>query len=258
MLNRKTLPAAVAATLLAGAGASHAYDPVIVEGDSMPFAISANVTLTSDYRFRGISQSDESAAIQGGFDAALSSGFYAGVWGSTVDFDTNFNDDEDFDGLDGSLEFDYYIGWSGDLGGSGLGVDVGYIYYDYPGDDGLEGDFQEIYGSLSWGDLGIGFAYSDDYYAETGDFWYVYADYGFALPGDFSLGLHVGYNMLDEDGGFLATGEDTYVDYSVTLSKEWASVEWALAWVGTDLDEEDVYDTDWGDDTLVFSVSKSM
>ncbi|MEJ2532972.1 MAG: hypothetical protein P8Y92_14350, partial [Halioglobus sp.] len=60
MLNKKLLPAAVATTLLAGAASSWAEDRVIVEGDSMPFEISANVTLASDYRFRGISQSDES------------------------------------------------------------------------------------------------------------------------------------------------------------------------------------------------------
>jgi len=58
MLNRKLVTAAVAATLMSGAGYSQAEDE---------FAISGNVALTSDYRFRGISQSDESAAVQGGF-----------------------------------------------------------------------------------------------------------------------------------------------------------------------------------------------
>ena len=248
MLTKKLLPAAVTAALLAGAAPGQADD----------FEISANVTLTTDYRFRGISQSDESIAIQGGFDAEFGAGFYIGTWGSTVDFDTNFNDSEDFDGLDGSLELDYYAGWASDLGDSGLGIDVGILYYDYPGDDGLEGDYWEVYGSMSWNDLAVGVHYSDDYYAETGEFWYLYADYGFTLFADIGLGLHVGYNMLDEAPGFLSSKEDTYFDYSVSLSKEWAGVEWALAWVGTDLDDDDVFGTDWADDTLVFSISKSM
>jgi len=252
MLNKKLLPAAVATSLLAGAASSWAEDRVIVEGDSMPFEISANVTLTSDYRFRGISQSDESIAIQGGFDAEFGAGFYVGTWGSTVDFDTNG------EGYDGSLELDYYAGWASDLGDSGLGIDVGFLYYDYPGDDDEEGDYWEVYGSMSWNDLAVGVHYSDDYYAETGEFWYVYADYGFTLFADIGLGLHVGYNMLDEAPGFLSSDEDTYFDYSVSVSKEWAGVEWALAWVGTDLDDDDVFGTDWADDTVVFSISKSM
>ena len=252
MLTKKLLPAAVAATLVAGAGITRADDKVIVEGDAMPFEISANVTLTSDYRFRGISQSDESIAIQGGFDAEFGPGFYIGTWGSTVDFDTNG------EGYDGSLELDYYAGWASDLGDSGLGIDVGFLYYDYPGDDDEEGDYWEVYGSMSWNDLAVGVHYSDDYYAETGEFWYVYADYGFTLFADIGLGLHVGYNMLDEAPGFLSSNEDTYFDYSVSLSKEWVGVEWALAWVGTDLDDDDVFGTDWADDTVVFSISKSM
>jgi uncharacterized protein (TIGR02001 family) len=253
MLNKKLLPAAVATTLLAGAASSSwAEDRVIVEGDSMPFEISANVTLASDYRFRGISQSDESIALQGGFDAEFGAGFYIGTWGSTVDFDTNG------EGYDGSLELDYYAGWASDLGDSGLGIDVGFLYYDYPGDDDEEGDYWEVYGSMSWNDLAVGVHYSDDYYAETGEFWYVYADYGFTLFADIGLGLHVGYNMLDEAPGFLSSDEDTYFDYSVSVSKEWAGVEWALAWVGTDLDDDDVFGTDWADDTVVFSISKSM
>jgi len=263
MLNKKLLPAAVATSLLAGAASSWAEDRVIVEGDSMPFEISANVTLTSDYRFRGISQSDESIAIQGGFDAEFGAGFYVGTWGSTVDFDTNG------EGYDGSLELDYYAGWASDLGDSGLGIDVGFLYYDYPGDDDEEGDYWEVYGSMSWNDLAVGVHYSDDYYAETGDFWYVYADYSLGLFDDFlTLDFHLGYNDLekgnfDEEtgewgGGFLDGGEDQYYDYSVAATISQWGVDWSLAWVGTDLDDDDVFGTDWADDTVVFSISKSM
>ena len=60
------------------------------------------------------------------------------------------------------------------------------------------------------------------------------------------------------DGGFLATDEDAYTDYSVTVTYSWAGLDWSLAYVGTDLDEEDVFGTDWGDDTAVFSLSKSF
>ena len=240
---KKVLPAAVAASLLAGATAT-----TVQAGE-----ISANVALTSDYRFRGISQSNEDIAIQGGFDYAWDNGIYIGTWGSSVDFDSTSDD-----GFNGSLELDYYIGWSSDVGENSA-IDVGYLYYDYPGDSSAgEGDYQEIYGSFSWHDLTVGINYSDDYYGETDTFFYYYADYSLGLGENFSLDFHVGYNDLEEDGGFLATSEDAYTDYSVALNTSWLAVDWSLAYVGTTLDEEDVFDTDWGEDTVVFTVSKSM
>ena len=97
MMNKKLLTSAVATAFIAGAGlaqAQEADDRDAASGSG--FEISGNVALTSDYRFRGISQSDTSAAIQGGFDAEFSPGFYIGTWGSSVDFDSN-------DGYDGPL-----------------------------------------------------------------------------------------------------------------------------------------------------------
>jgi uncharacterized protein (TIGR02001 family) len=243
------------AALLGGTSLVKAEEPAIVTGDSLVggFEISGNIALTTDYRFRGISQSDEDLAVQGGFDAEFGPGFYVGIWGSSVDFDTNGPC------CDGSLELDYYGGWSSSIGDTDFGIDVGYIYYDYPGDSGDEGDYQEFYVGGSWRDLSIGVHYSDDYYAETDEFWYVYGDYSFGLfDTGLTVDLHVGYNMLEEDGGFLATDEDAYTDYSVGLTYSWASVDWTLAYVGTDLDDEDVFDTDWADDTVVFTIAKSL
>ena len=81
--------------------------------------ISANVALVSDYRFRGISQSNTDLAIQGGFDYAWDNGFYVGTWGSTVDFDSAVD-------FNGSLELDFYGGW-GTSTGENSSIDIGYI-----------------------------------------------------------------------------------------------------------------------------------
>ena len=242
MLTKKLLPAAIATGLLAGATVPVAQAEIEISG---------NVALTSDYRFRGISQSDEDIALQGGFDLGFDNGIYIGTWGSTVDFDRN-------DGFDGSLELDYYIGWASDIGDTGVSLDVGYLYYDYPGDDGAEGDYQELYASIGFWDATLGVNYSDDYYGETDTFWYYYAQYSFGFAENFSLDFHIGYNDLEKNGGFLATDEDPYVDYSVGITASYWAVDWTLAYVGTDLDEEDVFDTDWGEDTVVFTISKSM
>jgi len=240
MLNKTILSAAMTTALITGA--------VAVQAET---EISGNVALTSDYKFRGISQSNEDIAIQGGFDIAFDNGIYVGVWGSSVDFDTN-----DF-GFDGSLELDPYVGWAGDVTDN-VGVDVGYMYYSYPGDEGPDGDYQEFYLKVNLWDGTLGAIYSDDYYGGTGDFYYLFGDYSFGLGDTFSLDLHVGYNDLEKNGGFLATDTDSYIDYSAGISASWLAVDWSLAYVGTDLSKRDVFGTKWGDDSVIFTVSKSL
>jgi uncharacterized protein (TIGR02001 family) len=243
MLNKKLLSVAVATALTAGISAVPANAGEGVE-------ITGNVALATDYRFRGISQTDEEAAIQGGFDMAFEPGFYLGTWGSSVDFG----------GADyGTLELDYYGGWAGNIGDSDFGIDVGYIYYDYPGDSGdIEGDYQEVYVGVSWMDATVQVNYSDDYYAETDEFWYLSGGYGFELVEGITIDLHVGLNMLEEDGGFLGNGEDEYMDYSVSATYSYSGVDFTLAGVGTDLSDGDLINDDWGDDSIVFSISKSL
>ena len=254
MFNKTLLATAMSTALMTGAALVQAQerddlDPV-ASGDG--FEISANVALTSDYRFRGISQSDESAAIQGGFDAEFGPGFYIGTWGSSVDFDSN-------EGYDGSLELDYYAGWSSAIGDTDFGIDVGYIYYDYPGDNGDEGDYGEVYVSGSWKDISLSVNYSDDYYGGTGKFYYYAADYSIGLfDTGVTVDFHVGYNDFDKAGEFLSNDQDQYTDWSVALGYSWAGVDFSVAYVDTDLDKEDVFGTDWADSTAVFTISKSM
>ena len=110
-------------------------------------SVSANVSFASDYIWRGMTQSD-GPAISGGFDFEDESGFYAGIWGSNV----NFNDGT-------GSELDYYFGYGFELGS--LGVDLGYVAFDYPKNTtGL--DFEEVVVGLSLGDLGLTFALGQD------------------------------------------------------------------------------------------------
>jgi len=246
MLNKKIMTAAVATALLSGIAATSVQ----------AFEVSANVALVSDYRFRGISQTGKDAAIQGGFDVAFEPGFYVGTWASSVDF----GDVTDGSGSYGTMEIDYYAGWGGPIGDTDFGVDVGYAYYQYPGDTvDPEGDYQEFHVTGSWKDLSIGVTYSDDFYAETGEYWYFAGDYSLTFMEDFSLGFHAGYNDFDEEGFFGDSDEDSYTDYSITLGYAFMGVDLSVAWVGTDIDDEDCFgDSDLCDDTAVFSISKSL
>lgn len=215
--------------------------------------ISGNVTIATDYRFRGISQTDRDPAIQGGFDYAHESGLYAGTWMSNVAFG-------------GSTEWDIYAGYAADFN-EDVSYDVGYLYYLYSSDDSdPDLDYVELYGSVSFGDATLGLVYSPDYFAETGDYFNFYGDYGITLPGDFGLGAHLGYNLFEgesEFASFLASvpgsnpGED-YLDWSLSVTKAAMGVDWSLSYIDTSIDEDECGGTQLCDATVVLAVSKSL
>ncbi|MDP5209622.1 TorF family putative porin [Microbulbifer sp. 2205BS26-8] len=202
-------------------------------------SFSVNAGLVSDYRFRGISQSDGQLAIQAGIDLEVGNGFYVGTWVSQVDFDYG-SDETDY-------EQDFYGGYSAEVNHS-MRYDIGYIYYAYHGSDRDE-DYQEIYGSLKFLDLTLGFAYSDDYWAESGAFYYPYVEYSFSLPSDLSLDLHIGLNLFSEE--IFLYQSDSYIDYSATLSKEFGGLNLRAAFVGTDISDRVCFDTNWCEPTLL-------
>ena len=142
--------------------------------------VSANVSFTTDYIWRGMTQSD-GPAVQGGFDYEADSGFYAGFWGSNV----NFNNGN-------GQELDYYAGYGFNLGD--VGVDVGYITYDYPDSD-PDLKFEEIYLGFSIGDLGLTYASGQD---EAPD--YIEVSYGIGP-------VSISYGDYDE------YGENTLISY---------------------------------------------
>ena len=204
MKSKLTILAGTAALLIGGT-AAHAEN-----------SYTANVTLASDYVFRGISQTQERGAIQGGFDAAFENGIYAGVWASNVNFDT---------GATGtSSEVDYYGGYSGELGCGSCSYKAGFIYYRYEGD--TKYDYIEAALSFTFGGLNVGVNYSPEYLGDGTtdaigdevDFWYPYVNYSYALPWDLTLALHAAYNKMGEEGVFEA-GQDDYTEWSVGLVK---------------------------------------
>ena len=175
-------------------------------------AVSANVSFTSDYIWRGMTQSD-APAIQGGFDFAADNGFYAGIWGSNVNFNNG-----------AGSELDYYFGYATEVGS--VGVDVGYISYEYI-DSTPDATFDETYLGLSFGDLGVSFAFGDYDYTEVsyalGDVSFSYGDYdgygsNFLISYGFSCGSYdcgLAYSDFSDDG--YGADEDALV-FSVSAS----------------------------------------
>ncbi|WP_322521461.1 TorF family putative porin [Guyparkeria halophila] len=211
--------------------------------------VSANAGVVSNYFFRGVTQTDDGAAVQGGLDYGHESGFYAGTWASTVDFG---------DGT--SYELDLYAGYGGSIGD--LGYDVGYIYYAYPDGDDL--DFGEIYGSLTYSYFTAGMAYTVNSQAtgesvfDTGDmYYYAGVDVPFGESG-YSGSLYYGYYSFDADS---STYDVDYGHWSAGLSKDAGEFgSFGLNFELADIDEGNpVFGDDNSDDLkLWISWSKSF
>jgi uncharacterized protein (TIGR02001 family) len=186
--------------------------------------LSANIGVVSNYYFRGFSESDDGAAVQGGLDWESPTGFYVGTWASNVDF-----------GDDTSYELDLYLGFANELD-NGLGYDIGYLYYAYPDAPG-SADFGEIYGELSYSLFSVGAAYvvndSDDSALESGDVYY-YAGVDFPLANEFSLGFLVGRTAFDD------SDRENYTHFTASLGKETDSIG-AFSF---NLEYEDSFDKD--------------
>ena len=89
--------------------------------------ITANVTVTNDYRYRGITQTNYQPAVQGGFDYAHESGFYIGNWNSSINWIANANPN-----TTAPVEMDFYAGLKKEFIGEGFASDFGVLQYYYP------------------------------------------------------------------------------------------------------------------------------
>ena len=200
----------LATALLAGAGVAQAE-------------LSANIATVSNYYFRGLSQTDDKAAIQGGIDYSHESGLYAGTWMSNIDFGGKEN-----------AEIDLYAGFGSDYGlfGTDFNYDVGTIYYWYPGAGGEQQggdiDYAEAYGSLGWKWVTGSIAYT--YWGElesdnsprafdSGDVYYkldVAPDWDYE---GFSPSVFVGHYSFDDDGDGPGT-DFNYTHWGVGITKD--------------------------------------
>lgn len=208
------------------------------EGD-FPVQFSGNVSLVSNYVWRGMTQTNNHPAVQGGFDTQYM-GFYAGVWGSSIETARGRNDEA-------STELDLYGGFYHDVT-DWLNVDVGFISYQFPGASGSH--FEEVYGGLNF----------------TLDMVEFGATYGFGLDegADFvnpmSAGDDIDVSASTELFGFgLAAGWGDYEDFgsraSGSISRSFAGLDWGVDYVSFDGDEDNGRR---GQDNWVFSVSRNL
>lgn len=235
---------------IAAASAVSATSFAVAESVPSPlgeFDVSMNVGLASDYIFRGISQTQGNGAIQGGLDVVHESGLYVGTWASNVDFG---------DDVDGNVEFDYYVGFGNEIT-ENVSYDLGWIKYAYPGNSSL--NFSEYYGSLTAYGFTVGGAYSDDFGGDDSTL-YSYVGYEYTLP--YEIGLALQYGKYDFKDATFASGEDSYNDWSIGLTKTLAGLDFGLTYTDTDLSDSDctgfIGKDDYCGANFVLSVSKTL
>ena len=204
------------------------------------FTITGNVGLFSDYRFRGISQTNKKPAIQGGIDFAHNSGFYLGNWNSNID-------SAGFSGA--NIEMDFYGGWKTTI--EGFGLDLGAIYYYYPGSgqgSAFTVDNTELYAAASFGPVSLKYNYAvSDFFGVPGTSgaYYVLLSGAHDFGNGFGINGSVGYQggLKNGDPGYSScvTEIDGHVSCSITdykLGGTYTVDGWVLglAYVSTNRD----------------------
>ena len=242
--------ASLATASLLSAAPALAQDDTESEGIE-GVSVSANVALTTDYRFRGVSLSGGDPALQGGFDVSHDSGFYVGTWASSIDGGAAFGD----------LELDVYAGYSTQITDA-VSFDIGLLYYIYPTEDlGLDTDYWEPYASVGFNlgpaetTVGVAYAWKQDSLGGE-DNLYLYTDVGVGIPNTpFTLSGHLGYT----DGVLappLLAGDldDTGLDWSLGASVTQGAFEIGVSYVGVEGTSVDGFT----DDAIVGTISASF
>lgn len=227
---------AVPAAVMAEEAAAPAAEP------ASPHTFTYNVGLYSQYIFRGLTQTREDPALQGGVDYSHSSGFYLGAWGSNISWLTDANAYKS-----SSLELDLYGGFANTIGDTGVNYNVGLLQYIYPGSRAGTGakkaETTEVYGSLGykWISGKVSVVVSDGAFGFDNADGSTYSELNLAVPfGDgFTAIAHAGYQ------DFTGSGNSTfdYADYKLGLTKSWTNgVNVGGYYTTTDGDKSDFTD----------------
>lgn len=227
---QKTAISAAAVALLAGLASASAFaadTPANPEDAGSPIA--ANVTVVTDYRYRGISQSNMKPAIQGGFDYAHESGFYIGNWNSSISWVGDLNP-----GVSAPIEMDFYGGFKKELIAPGFASDFGVLQYYYPTSGNLtyvNPNTTELYAAQNFtagpvtGFLKFSYAVTNTFgNANSNGSYYpdLTVNYDTGIWG-LALNAHVGYQYIAGTPNGSSTSNSSlysYTDWKIGLTKD--------------------------------------
>lgn len=221
------------AAMLALAGSAHVHAQIDepLQATAAASSITWNAAVTSDYRYRAISQSRLRPALQGGVDYVHADGWYAGAWASTIKWV------EDAGG-DGEVEIDVYGGKRGELS-PGLSYDVGVLRYFYP-DNGMgqlpgwvNAHTTEVYAQLGYGPAYVKYSHSTNLFGFVDSDNSGYLDVGanLDLGNGFTLQLHAGRQEVKNNPA------SDYTDWKIGVSRSFALATVSLAYLGTNANQ---------------------
>ena len=220
----------------------------------------SNVTVASEYIYRGIGQTNRKPAIQGGFDYAHSSGLYVGTWASNVSWLSDMA--PAVVKISNSIEMDFYGGYKNTIGD--FGYDVGLLQYYYPGSypvgfnnpNTLEG-----YVAGSWTFLTLKYSHSfSDLFGWVGSKNSGYLDLtaNYELMPGLNLIGHVGRQKVNGS----TSGGASYTDYKVGVTKDFNGYVAGLSYITTNANEywytNATSDKDMGKGRVLVSVTRSF
>lgn len=214
--------------------------PALAENFDKDFTVSGSATVTSDYRFRGVSHSDRRLAVQGDINLAHSSGLYVGIWGSSIDSDTPVNGGAD-------EEMNFYGGYAHKF--DALTVGGGWHYFFYP--DHNSGHFPRRHANILEGFLSAAYDFGPvtataevDYSPKEKslasglrpdeskqDNLYVQGGLSGAIPGTpITLSGHAGHGF---GPSYLTYTEKNYTDWSLTAAYTWKRLTFSASYIDT-------------------------
>jgi uncharacterized protein (TIGR02001 family) len=246
--------AMLAGATIAGAGAASADEPTL----------SGSVTLATDYVYRGVSQTENGPAIQGSFDYT-NGNFYAGVWGSNVDFGSYYGIS-----VDVPMELDVYAGITPTIGP--VSADFGIIGYFYPG--AAENTIFAPTGEWNYWELkaagtvnpsealtlGAAIYWSPELALDGGDGLYYEINAAFAASDSLSFSGAVGQQSADATGYFFTTGApvDEYTTWNIGGTLAMHGFELDLRYSGTDEDLINLTNDEVAGDKFTLAISRAL
>ncbi|MBK6925697.1 MAG: hypothetical protein IPH14_10600 [Thermomonas sp.] len=223
-----------------------------------------NVSLTSDYVFRGVSQSNSDPALQGGVEFSAESGAYIGAWGSSISWLAALSTTAA--PLSSSLELDVYGGYRGTFSDA-VSYDVGALYYWYPGDFPAgfnSADTLEVYAGITVAaseKISLGAKYSVSTtdlfgYVDSGGSGYLDLTANLAVAEGWTIGAHAGRQWIAGNDAF------EYTDWKLGVTRAFDNgFSVGLAYTGTDADDA-LYTNPFGnkvaDDTVALAITKAF
>lgn len=226
-------------------------------------SVTANVGVASEYRYRGIGQTNAKPALQGGVDYAHASGAYAGLWGSNV----SWLSDAGGGAVSNSVEIDVYGGYKGSVGA--IGYDAGLLYYWYPGSypSGFtRPSTLEAYIAGSWQMFTLKYSHSLTNifgFDDSKGAGYLDLSANVDVGSGVTLVAHAGYQRIPGTSG-RSSSDCSYTDWKLGLTKDMAGFTWGLSYIDSDAKGgagqcyRNAFNRDLGKGTVVLTATKSF